>query len=70
MGNVEEDDRMWQKCYDASRGNLEVFKYFDIPQRVAQGHTLPPTLPKVIVYDLIIAIGAAKPPVKMRRGKI
>ena len=48
---------MCQKCHDAKRGNIE---NFDILQGGAHGCTLSPTLFKVFITDLTLAIDSAQ----------
>ena len=60
--NGEEDDRMCERCSGARRGNS---KSIDILLGVAQGCTLSPTLFKIFIDGLIIAIEAAKQGVKV-----
>ena len=60
--NGEKNDRM---CKSAMMLDGEISKYFDILQGVAQGCTLSPTLFKVIINDLILAIESAQQGVKV-----
>ena len=60
--NGEEDDRM---CESAMMLDGEISKSADILQGVAQGCTLSPTLFKIFIDDLIIAVEAAKQRVKV-----
>ena len=55
--NGEEDDRM---CENAMMLDGEISKSVDILQGVAQGCTLSPTLFKIFIDDLIMAVEAAK----------
>ena len=59
---------MFEKCYNARRGNIGIFLY--ILQRVAQGFMLSPTFFKVFFSVTIIAVEAAKQSVKVGEDTI
>ena len=58
---------MCEKCCDAGR---EISKYVDIFRGVAQGCTLSPSLFKVYISDLLIAVKAAKQGVMGGEGTV
>ena len=64
--------RMVKKMTDCAKSAMvldgEISKYFDMLQVAAQGCTLSPTLFKIFIDDLIIAVEAASK--ESRWGKI
>ena len=63
--DVENGEKMTECAKSAMMLDGEISKYFDILQGVAQGCTLSPTLFKVFINDLILAIESAQQGVKV-----
>ena len=63
MENYEKYDGMCEKYCDAGRGNIQ--KYVVFLQGVAQGCALSPSLFKVYINDMIVAVEAANQGVTM-----
>ena len=62
---MENGEKMTECAKSAMMLDGEISKYFDILQGVAQGCTLSPTLFKVFINDLILAIESAQQGVKV-----
>ena len=63
--DVENGEKMTECAESAMMLDGEMSRYFDILQGVAQGCTLSPTLFKVFINDLILAIESAQQGVKV-----